>query len=87
MTAEILIAAIPKNAIEELRVELTEYRGHHLVQARIWANYDSATTPKRPTRKGFALTVERLPDLIAALKDAERRARDLGMLDIVKDRA
>ncbi len=87
MTAEILIAAIPKNAIEELRVELTEYRGHHLVQARIWANYDSATTPKRPTRKGFALKVERLSDLIAALQTAERRARDLGVLDNGKDMA
>ena len=46
------IAVIEKNAVEEVRVALSEFRGHELVSVRIWANYDSADSEKRPTKKG-----------------------------------
>ena len=59
---------------------LSEYRGHDLVNLRIWANYDSAGSEKRPTKKGFALRIERLPELIAVLKKAEAEARAAGLL-------
>ena len=77
---ETVIATIEKNAVEELRVALSEYRGHHLVNLRIWANYDSASSEKRPTKKGFALRIGQLPELIAALKNAEAQARASGFL-------
>jgi len=51
------IAVIKKNAVEEVRVVLSEYRGHDLVSVRIWANYNSADSEKRPTKKGVALRV------------------------------
>ena len=60
-----------KNAVEEVRVVLSEYRGHDLVSVRIWANYDSADSEKRPTKKGVALRVEQLPELIVALNEAQ----------------
>ncbi len=77
---ETVIATIEKNTVEELRVALSEYRGHDLVNLRIWANYDSAGSEKRPTKKGFALRIEFLPELIAVLKKAETAARAAGLL-------
>ena len=74
------IAIVEKNAIEEVHVDLSEFHGHDLIGIRIWANYDSADKPKRPTKKGVTLRVERLPELIAALKEAERQARGAGLL-------
>ncbi len=80
MNAETVIATVEKNASEELRVALGEYRGHNLVNVRIWASYDSAGSEKRPTKKGFALRIERLPELIAGLEKAEAAARAAGLL-------
>ena len=76
---ETVIATIDKNTIEELRVALSEYHGYDLVNLRIWANYDSAGSEKRPTKKGFALRIERLPELITVLKKAEAEARAAGL--------
>jgi hypothetical protein len=80
------IAVIEKNAIEEVHIALSEYRDHDLVSVRIYANYASAEEVKRPTRKGVTLKVEKLPDLIAALQEAEQRARAAGLLT-TKDEA
>ena len=78
---------IAKNAMEELRVGISEYRGHHLVNCRIWANYDSPLEERRPTRKGFALRLEQLPELIAALQKAEEEARAAGLLKDAEEAA
>ncbi len=78
---EKVIATIEKNAVEELRIELSEYRGHDLVNLRIWAAYDAPTSEKRPTKKGFALRITQLPSLIAALLEAEREARAAGLIE------
>ena len=74
------IATIPKNATEEVRVSLSEYRGTHLVGIRVYANYKSPLDERTPTKKGVALKVERLPELIAALQEAERDAIEAGLL-------
>ena len=76
-----LIATIEKNSIEEVRVALSEYQGFDLVGIRIWGNYDSPTSEKRPTKKGVALRVERLPELIAALLQAQAEAEAAGLLE------
>ena len=74
------IATIEKNQIEQIRIDLSEYCGHDLINLRTWANYDSPTAEKRPTKKGFALRVALLPELIEALQAAEREARAAGLL-------
>jgi hypothetical protein len=74
------VSVIPKSGTEEVRVDLSEYRGHDLVSIRIYANYDSADEPKRPTKKGVTLKVEKLPELIAALQQAKTDARAAGLL-------
>ena len=70
------IAVIEKNAVEEVRVALSEFCGHELVNVRIWANYDSADSEKRPTKKGVALRIEKLPELIAALNEAQAARKE-----------
>lgn len=74
MTEPRLIATVPKNAIEEVRVALTEFNGHALIDLRVYADFDGSAGGKRPTKKGISLARERLPDLIKALQAAQREA-------------
>ena len=83
---EATIAVIEKNSSEEVHVDLSEYRGHDLVSIRVWANYDGEK-PKRPTKKGVTVKVEKLPELIAALQEAEKQARAAGLLTIKEEAA
>lgn len=74
------IRSFEKNKTEEVRVELTEYQGHDLVSARVYATRD-ATGERVPTKKGLTLSIQKLPDLISALQEAEREARAAGLLE------
>ena len=74
------IAIIYKNNVEMVHVDLTEYAGHDLVDIRIYANYASASKPKKPTKKGVSLRIGQLPELIYALEKAQRRAREAGLI-------
>jgi hypothetical protein len=75
MSEPVLIATVPKNAREEVRVSLTEYKGYALIDVRTYAEFASAGDGERkPTPKGVSLKVERLPELIAALQAAQSQA-------------
>ncbi|AIB15794.1 hypothetical protein ABAZ39_28455 (plasmid) [Azospirillum argentinense] len=74
-----IVATIPKNATEELRVTLTSYNGHPLVDLRLFTEYRS-TGEIGPTRKGLTVSVALLPQIIAGLQDAEAEARQRGLL-------
>ena len=67
-----LVRTIQKNSLEEVRIELTEYHGHHLVGLRIYSNW-LQDRKMRPTRKGITVAVELLPAIIEALREAQRR--------------
>lgn len=74
-------AVIPKNSREEVRVSLDEFGGHQLVDVRVYADFNTGPVETRgPTKKGVALAVERLPDLIAALEAARTEAIARGLL-------
>ena len=49
-----IIADIGKNAIERVRVRLTEYAGHRLVDARVY--FEANNGEWVPTKKGLALS-------------------------------
>lgn len=72
------IATIRKNAREDLRVTLEEFRGHHLLNLRIW--YDADDGEQRPGKQGVAIRLDLLPHLRGALSEAEQEARKLGFL-------
>jgi hypothetical protein len=59
-------------------VALREYEGTLIIDMR--RHYTAADGKLRPTSKGLALTIAKLPELAAALARAEQRARELGLL-------
>ncbi len=71
-----LVKTISKNAREEIHVSLSEYQGHDLCDIRVHA--DNGVEPI-PTKKGVCLGVAKLPDLIAALQQAEAEAKAAGL--------
>ena len=74
-------AVIPKNSREEVRVCLDEFGGHQLVDVRVYADFNAGPVETRgPTKKGVALAVERLPDLIEGLEAARAEAIRRGLL-------
>lgn len=64
---------------ESVHVTLSEYEGHVLINVRIYCT--GADGIDRPTPKGIAMAVGKLPTLAKALAMAEAKARELGLLD------
>lgn len=73
------IATIKKNSREEVRVSLDEFRGHHLVNVRVF--YDAGDGEMKPGKQGIAVKVELLPELLSALVAAEMTARQAGLME------
>jgi hypothetical protein len=71
MSDPVVVGSVRKNSLEEVRVSISEFRGHNLVDVRVFADFDGRGGEPRPTKKGIALKVELLPDLIAALQAAQ----------------
>jgi Transcriptional Coactivator p15 (PC4) len=63
---------------EAVIVSLREYEGQALVDIR--KHYTAADGTLRPTTKGIALAVRKLPELTLAVAKALKRARELGLL-------
>jgi hypothetical protein len=60
-------------------VSLSTYEGRNLVDVRQHFTNDQGLM--RPTSKGVAMVVLRLPELAAAVNKALAKARELGLLD------
>jgi hypothetical protein len=74
------ISTVQKNSFQEIRVELSEFRGYDFINLRIWAKPRDGGSERIPTKAAIAWKVALLPDLIAALQKAEAEARRLGFL-------
>ena len=66
------IATIRKNGREEIRVSLDHFKGHDLVNLRVF--YRDAEGEMRPGKQGLAFRVELLRDVLDALRSAEAQA-------------
>jgi hypothetical protein len=64
---------------EAIRVQLKEFEGRVLVDARVWYTANDGTL--QPTAKGLSCVVLRLPDLAAAINKAVAKAEELGLLE------
>ncbi|MDI7775513.1 transcriptional coactivator p15/PC4 family protein [Asticcacaulis sp. EMRT-3] len=73
------IGQIAKNASEEIRVALQEFKGLTLLDMRVYGRFSAAKTFK-PTTKGISLNPALLPELIRVLQAAECDARKLGLI-------
>jgi hypothetical protein len=74
------IAVIRKNSAEEIRIELSEFHGHDLINIRVWADPRDGGAERIPTKAGIACRVALLPEIIEALQQAEAAARKAGLL-------
>jgi Transcriptional Coactivator p15 (PC4) len=77
----IIISRFWKNRrrAESVRIELSEYEGHVLINVRIWATGTDGID--RPTLKGVSMGIGKLPELARSLVKAEAKAHELGLLD------
>ena len=65
-----LIHSFQKNATEEIRVSLSEYLGHKLIDIRVY--YQGEDNEYRPTKKGLSISVEKFNDLQEAINKTEK---------------
>lgn len=75
---EHVVATIPKNSREHVRVGLGEFKGHQLFSVRVWV--DKGDGAALPTQKGLTCAVALLPALIEAMQATLDHARKAGVL-------
>lgn len=73
------IATIGKNSQQEVRVTLSEFRGHHNLDLRVFAAF-GGDDERKPTKKGICLKVDKIDELMDALQQARMEAERFGLL-------
>lgn len=69
---EIIVGRIKKNAREQIRVALAEYKGHRYVDLRIVV--PDPDGGDRPTKSGLTLKLSAIPELAELLNRAQAEA-------------
>ena len=69
----------PRDHTKHVRIEISEYEGHPLVNVRIWKTGSDGID--RPTVAGIALAIRKLPELADGINKALRKAREIGLID------
>lgn len=67
------IGCFPKNDREEVRVSISKFKGHNLINARVYAQEYRRPEEWVPTKKGLSIKVELLPNLLVLLEKAHDR--------------
>ncbi len=70
MPKEQVISEFRKNAKEEVRVSLSNYRGHDLIDIRVFYNSGNIDGDRFPTKKGITMSTKLIPDLKKAIDRA-----------------
>lgn len=73
-----IIGRIEKNCREEIRVSLDSWKGFNLVALRVFYRDDAGAM--KPSKAGLVFRVEKLPQVLAALQEAQAEARRRGLL-------
>lgn len=68
---------------EVLRIEIAEWQGRPLISA--WRFYRTASGDLKPSKRGLACDLERLPAIAKAFETALERARSIGLLPQATD--
>lgn len=74
----ILVAEVLKNSNEVVRLALSTYRGHRLLNCRVW--YRASDGTMRPSKSGFGLRLAMLPAFHEAIAKAIETARAEGAI-------
>lgn len=67
------LGTVQKNSREEIRIHLEQFRGHEIVNIRVWFEADDGEM--RPSKKGLAFRVDLLPEIMNALTQVEARTQ------------
>ena len=59
--------ALRKNSREELRISLDEFRGHRLLNLRVW--FEGEDGQMRPGKQGVAVRLEMAGDVVKAIQE------------------
>ncbi|WP_299986667.1 transcriptional coactivator p15/PC4 family protein [uncultured Ruegeria sp.] len=62
-----MTVTIQKNTQEEIRISREDFKGHDVVNLRVW--YLAKDGEKHPTKKGVAFSAALLPDIQQALAE------------------
>jgi hypothetical protein len=62
------VATIPKNKGEEVRVTVDDFKGHRLVNVRVW--YRAEDGKMWPGKQGLAVRLDLAADLARAIAEA-----------------
>ena len=61
---------IQKNTLDVIRIQKTKYKGHDLVDVRVYV--EDKNGEKIPTRKGITFKVDLLDEVISALEEIRK---------------
>jgi len=62
-----LFGIVPKNQLEQIRVEAKVFKGHPIVDVRIYRRSDSDSEDWYPTKRGIALNPDFVQQLVTVL--------------------
>jgi len=65
--ADVVIADLPKNAAETIRVRRTTFNGIELLDARVWTVPAVPGDEGKPTKKGLCLRPETWAELVEVI--------------------
>ncbi len=68
MVENTVIHSFQKNAAEEIRISLTSYKGHDLIDVRVYYLVDGPDEEWKPTPKGICMKREHTEKLLEGLK-------------------
>ncbi len=71
-----IIHSFPKNAIEEVRAYVSEYKKRDYINLRVFYRADDGSL--RPTQKGLTLSVDLIDDLVVAVEGLRKAVDDDG---------
>ena len=66
----VVIADFQKNKTEDIKLSLTEYQGHKLIDFRVY--YKDKEGESKPTKKGITVNIKFFPELKEAILKAEK---------------
>ena len=78
-----LISEFRKNSQEVVRVSLTEFKGHQLLDLRVY--YEDDAGELKPSRKGVALSVDLYAELRKAVLKAGEVLSEAGILEDLEE--
>lgn len=73
-----IIKKIDKNSLEEVIIQLTNFKGKDLIDIRVWTKpLPTEEGASKPSKKGVCLSISAIPDLVEGLKEAQRASEGL----------